>query len=98
MFAGQRNGGSGWACCAQVTVGNPVHIAWTFTDNAAQYAAGIPDEDHQLTVTVPKPEGTTPPKYMEVHFYSKEHIELRLVPFPGHARWPAGTDMLKLDD
>ena len=98
MFAGFLGGGGKWACCADVTVGKPVHIEWTFHTTRAQYDAGMRMEDHELTVTVPKPEGSVPPKYLEVHFYSKDHIELRLVPFPGDARWPAGTDMSKLTD
>jgi hypothetical protein len=96
MLARQRNGGSGWACCAEVTVGKPVHIEWTFSSTGPQYEAGMRSEDHELTVIVPKPEGTAPPKYMEVHFYSDNHIELNLVPFPRGARWPAGTDMSNL--
>jgi hypothetical protein len=94
---GEINGGSGWACCARVTVGEPVHIAWEFSYSRKQYDAGIRAEDHDLTVMVPKPEGHEKPQYLEVHFYSPKHIELRLVPFPGQARWPAGTDLSKLD-
>jgi hypothetical protein len=97
-FVGQINGGGKWACCARVTVGEPVHIAWESSYSRKQYEAGIRAEDHDLTVMVPKPEGHEKPQYLEVHFYSPKHIELRLVPFPGQARWPAGTDLSTLDN
>jgi hypothetical protein len=98
MFANDIDGGTGWACCAEVTVGKPVHIRWTFTRTKSQFEAGLPIEHHEMDVMVPKPEGAKQPEYMEVHFYSRTHIELRLVSFPGRARWPPGTDMSKLTD
>jgi hypothetical protein len=95
-FAGFLDAGSGWACCARVTVGKPVHIKWGFSYTKQQYGQGIRSEIHELTVTVPKPKGNEAPQYMEVHFYAIDKIELRLVPFPGHPRWPAGTDFSQL--
>jgi hypothetical protein len=97
IFIGFRNGGGKWACCAQITVDKQVRIRWRLHTTRAQYNAGLKVEDHELTVMVPKPEGSDTPKYMEVHFYSKTHIELRLVPFPGRGRWPEGTDMPALE-
>jgi hypothetical protein len=98
VFVGLQDGGGKWACCARVTAGQPVHIEWRSSYTEVQHVQGIRPEEHQLDVIVPKPEGNKPPQYMEVHFYSTKHIELRLVPFPGKARWPVGTDLSTLDN
>ena len=98
VFGSSRSGGGKWACCARVTVGAPVHIHWRLSYTEKQYEEGVRPEEHNLTVVVPKPDGSESPRYMEVHFYAENRVQLRLVSWPGNARWPAGTDMSKLDD
>ena len=95
-FAGFRSGGGGFVCCADITVGQQVEIKWMYSYTKKQYEAGLQIENHSTTVTVPPP--TVPEaEYLEVHFFPDHHVELYLVKFPSHGRWPAGTNLEALE-
>lgn len=95
-FAGYKNGGGGWVCCTTVVVGKKVKIDWEYSYTKEQYDAGVREEQHSTSLTVPQPESTEA-GYLEVHFYPDNHVELALVKFPGMGKWPPGTDMDKLE-
>ena len=95
-FAGFRSGGGGFVCCADITVGKPVVIKWLYDTTEKQYLAGLREENRRTTVIVPPP--TVPEaEYLEVHFFPDHHVELYLVKFPSHGRWPAGTNLEALE-
>ena len=95
-FAGFRSGGGGFVCCADITVGKPVEIKWLYDTTEKQYLAGLREENRRTTVIVPPP--TVPEaEYLEVHFFPDHHVELYLVKFPSHGRWPAGTNLEALE-
>ena len=95
-FAGFRSGGGGFVCCADITVGKPVEIKWLYDTTEKQYLAGLREENRSTTVIVPPP--TVPEaEYLEVHFFPDHHVELYLVKFPSHGRWPAGTNLEALE-
>ena len=95
-FAGFRSGGGGFVCCADITVGKPVEIKWLYDTTEKQYLAGLREEKRSTTVIVPPP--TVPEaEYLEVHFFPDHHVELYLVKFPSHGRWPAGTNLEALE-
>ena len=95
-FAGFRSGGGGFVCCTEITVGKPVEIKWLYDTTEKQYLAGLREENRSTTVIVPPP--TVPEaEYLEVHFFPDHHVELYLVKFPSHGRWPAGTNLEALE-
>lgn len=95
-FAGYKNGGGGWVCCGEITVGKPTEIKWTYSRTKEQYERGVKIEHHKTTIPMPIPE-VPEAEYLEVHFYPDNHVELALVKFPGMGKWPPGTDMDKLE-
>ena len=86
LFAKERGGGGGFSCCTTVTVGQPAEINWIYSATERQYNAGVRKESRSTTVIVPSPQ-VPEAKYLEVHFYPDDHVELALVKFPGEARW-----------
>jgi Protein of unknown function (DUF3304) len=85
IFVG--GGGAKMSCCTEITVGKPAVIKWVYDTTEKQYLAGLREENHSTTVTVPPP--TVPEaSYLEVHFYPDHHVELALVKFPGDRRIP----------
>ena len=96
LFAKQKYGGGKDSCCIDITVGQPVEIKWLYDTTEKQYLAGLREENRSTTVIVPPP--TVPEaEYLEVHFYPDHHVELYLVKFPSHGRWPAGTNLEALE-
>ena len=96
LFAKQKYGGGKDSCCIDITVGQPVEIKWLYDTTEKQYLAGLREENRRTTVIVPPP--TVPEaEYLEVHFFPDHHVELYLVKFPSHGRWPAGTNLEALE-
>ena len=96
LFAKQKYGGGKDSCCIDITVGQPVEIKWLYDTTEKQYLAGLGEENRSTTVIVPPP--TVPEaEYLEVHFFPDHHVELYLVKFPSHGRWPAGTNLEALE-
>ena len=96
LFAKQKYGGGKDSCCIDITVGQPVEIKWLYDTTEKQYLAGLREEKRSTTVIVPPP--TVPEAdYLEVHFFPDHHVELYLVKFPSHGRWPAGTNQEALE-
>ncbi len=96
LFAKQKYGGGKDSCCIDITVGQPVEIKWLYDTTEKQYLAGLREENRSTTVIVPPP--TVPEaEYLEVHFFPDHHVELYLVKFPSHGRWPAGTNLEALE-
>ena len=94
IFVG--GGGAKMSCCTEITVGQPVEIKWLYDTTEKQYLAGLREENRRTTVIVPPP--TVPEaEYLEVHFFPDHHVELYLVKFPSHGRWPAGTNLEALE-
>ena len=94
IFVG--GGGAKMSCCTEITVGQPVEIKWLYDTTEKQYLAGLREEKRSTTVIVPPP--TVPEaEYLEVHFFPDHHVELYLVKFPSHGRWPAGTNLEALE-
>ena len=94
IFVG--GGGAKMSCCTEITVGQPVEIKWLYDTTEKQYLAGLREEKRSTTVIVPPP--TVPEaEYLEVHFYPDHHVELYLVKFPSHGRWPDGTNLEALE-
>ena len=94
IFVG--GGGAKMSCCTDITVGQPVEIKWLYDTTEKQYLAGLREENRSTTVIVPPP--TVPEaEYLEVHFFPDHHVELYLVKFPSHGRWPAGTNLEALE-
>lgn len=82
-----NGGGASFSCCGEVTIGKPVEIKWEYSYTKKQYDAGLREENHTATATVPLPE-VPEAEYLEVHFYPDHHVELALVKFPGKRRMP----------
>ena len=88
---GATDAGSGWACCLKVTVGRAVDIRWSFRNERGHHGDAVHEDESRARVVVPGPVGTRQPRFIEVHIYSQDHIELRLVSTPGAPRWPTRT-------
>jgi Protein of unknown function (DUF3304) len=86
LFAKEKHGGGAFSCCTEITVGKPAVIKWVYDTTEKQYEAGLREENHSTTITVPPPT-VSEASYLEVHFYPDHHVELALVKFPGKARW-----------
>ena len=86
VFAKEESGGGKMSCCVDVTVGKMVRIDWVYHRKEKQELAGFKIEDHSTVAVVPSPQ-TPESDYLEVHFFPDNHVELRLVKFPGRARW-----------
>ena len=86
LFAKEKHGGGAFSCCTEITIGKPAVIKWMYSYTKKQYEAGLREENHTSTVTVP-PSEVPDADFLEVHFYPDHHVELALVKFPGEARW-----------
>ena len=95
-FAGRYEGGGGSMCCAVVTIGQSVSLKWTLGATGPQYDTGVRQDDFKVTAIVPPPQSPDA-EYLTVHFFKDGRVELGLEEPFGQTRWPAGTDMSKLE-
>jgi len=95
-FAGSYEGGGGSMCCTNITIGQAVKINYQLSTTRAQYEAGLRLEEFATTAIVPSPQSPDA-EYLTVHFFKDGHVELGLEEPFGKTRWPAGTDMSKLE-
>jgi hypothetical protein len=69
------SGGGGVACGCSIRPGEQATVRWTFDKPLADIERGVPDESHEVHVTVPVPESRQS-RYLQVHFMADNHVVL----------------------
>jgi hypothetical protein len=68
-------GGEGVACGCVIRPGEQAIVRWTFDKPLADIERGVPDESHEVHVTVPPPESRQS-RYLQIHFMADNHVVL----------------------
>ena len=67
------SGGGGVACGCAIRPGEQATVKWTFDQPLSEIKKHVPEETHQVQVTVPQPESRKS-RYLQVHFLSDNRV------------------------